>query len=125
MLIVENRRRADPRLRDLPVNAAASVFAIIAILMAGLTLLAWVVGGGASQLVDLAQGFRGRYMYHTGGLVFAGIPWALSLIFGAWGFRPGSHKVTNGLAIASVAVGGVLAVIATAAALIYGAGLSD
>ena len=64
-------------------------------------------------------------MYHTGGLFAAGIPWALSLIFGAWGFRPKGNPVTNALAIAAIAIGGLLAVVATVAALVYGAGLSD
>ncbi len=125
LMVVEFRRRADPVRLGLPVNPRPSVFAIIAIVMAGLTLLAWVVGGGPTQVIDLAQGLRARYMYHTGGLFIAGIPWALSLIFGAWGFRPKGNRVTNALAIAAVAVGGLLAVVAVVAALVYGAGLSD
>ena len=88
-------------------------------------MLAWILGGGPTQLIDLAQGLRARYMYHTGGLFVAGIPWALSLIFGAWGFRPKGHTVTNVLAIVAIVVGVLLAVVATVAALVYGAGLSD
>jgi len=125
LTITEFRRRADPVRLGLPVNPRPSVFAIIAIAMAGLTLLAWVVGGGPTQLIDLAQGLRARYMYNTGGLFAAGIPWALSLIFGAWGFRPKGHTVTNVLAIAAITIGGLLAVVAVVAALVYGAGLSD
>ena len=125
MIVVELRRRVDPNRLGLPVNPRPSVFAIIAIVMAGVTLFAWVVGDGPTQLIDLAQGLRARYMYHTGGLFAAGIPWALSLIFGAWGFRPKGHTVTNALAIAAIAIGGLLAVVAIVAALVYGAGLSD
>ncbi len=125
LTITEYRRRADPVRLGLPVNPRPSVFAIIAIAMAALTLLAWVVGDGPTQLIDLAQGRRARFMYHTGGLFAAGIPWALSLIFGAWGFRPKGHTVTNVLAIVAIAIGGVLAVVAVVAALVYGAGLSD
>ena len=125
MIVVEFRRRADPNRLGLPVNPRPSVFAIIAVVMAFLTVLAWVVGGGPTQLIDLAQGLRARYMYHTGGLFAAGIPWALSLIFGAWGFRPKGNIVTNALAIAAIAIGGLLAVVAIVAALVYGAGLSD
>jgi hypothetical protein len=124
-IVVEYRRRADPRRLDLPVNTDISVFAIVAMTMAVLTVLVWVVGGGAQQLVDLAQGIRGRYMYHTGGLFIAGIPWVLSLVFGALAFRPRGNTVTNVIALAAVAVGGFLAIVAIAAALIYGAGLSD
>ncbi len=88
LTITEYRRRTDPVRLGLPVNPRPSVFAILAVALAGLTLLAWVVGEGPTQLIDLAAGLRARYMYHTGGLFAAGIPWALSLIFGAWGFRP-------------------------------------
>lgn len=125
LIVVEVRRRADPNRLGLPVNPRPSVFAIVAVGMAVLTLMFWIGGGGPTQLIDLAQGLRARYMYHTGGLFAAGIPWALSLIFGAWGFRPKGNVVTNGLAIAAIVIGGLLAVVATAAALIYGAGLSD
>jgi hypothetical protein len=125
MIVVELRRRADPNRLGLPVNPRPSVFAIIAVVLAFLTVLAWVVGGGPTQLIDLAQGLRARYMYHTGGLVAAGIPWALSLIFGAWGFRPRAHVVTNVLAVVAIVISGLLAVAAVVAALVYGAGLSD
>jgi len=125
MIVVEYRRRADPARRELEVNTRPSVFAIIAIVMAVLTVVAWVVSGGPTQLLDLAQGLRARYMYHTGGLFIAGIPWVLSLVFGTWGFRPRGYAVTNVLAAAAVAIGGLLAIVATVAALVYGAGLSD
>ncbi len=125
LTVVEFRRRADPIRLGLPVNPRPSVFAIIAIAMAGLTLFAWVVGDGPNQVIDLVQGLRARYMYHTGGLVAAGIPWALSLIFGAWGFRPRAHVVTNVLAVVAIVISGLLAVAAVVAALVYGAGLSD
>jgi hypothetical protein len=123
--VVEFRRRADPTRSQLPVNARLSVFAIIAIGMAVLTAVAWIVSGGPQQVADLAQGLRARYMYHTGGLFIAGIPWVLSLVFGALGFRPGGHRVSNALALAAIAISGLLAVVALVAALVYGAGLSD
>jgi hypothetical protein len=125
LIVVEVRRRGDPNRLGLPVNPRPSVFAIVAVGMAVLTLMFWIGGGGPTQLIDLAQGLRARYMYHTGGLFAAGIPWALSLIFGAWGFRPNGNRVTNALAIAAIAIGALLAVVATVAALVYGAGLSD
>ena len=123
--IVEFRRRADPLRQALAPDTRRSVLAIVALILAGVTVLAWVNGGGAGQLIDLAQGVRGRYMYHTGGIFIAGIPWVLSLVFGAWGFRSRGNRITNILALIAVGVGVVLAVIAAAAALIYGAGLSD
>jgi hypothetical protein len=125
MTFVEYRRRADPNRLGLPVNTRPSVFAIIALVMAVLTVLAWIVGTGPQQVIDLLQGLRARYMYHTGGLFVAGIPWALSLIFGAWGYRPRANVLTNVLAIVAVSIGGLLAVEAIVASLVYGAGLSD
>ncbi len=125
LLVVEYRRRSDPNRLGLPVNQRPSIFAILALVMAVLTVVAWVVGTGPTQVIDLIQGLRARYMYHTGGLFAAGIPWALSLIFGAWGFRPRANPLTNALAIAAVAIGGLLAVEAIVASLVYGAGLSD
>ena len=55
MLVVEFRRRADPNRLGLPVNPRPSVFAIIALVMAVLTVLAWVVGGGPTQVIDLPR----------------------------------------------------------------------
>lgn len=117
---VEYTRRRTPGRLGLPVNARLSVFAIIALVMSALAVAAWAVGGGLEQLV-----LRDRYMYATGGLFFAGIPWALGGIFGAWGFRPGGNRVTNILAIIALAGWAMLAAFTTFAALIYGAGLSD
>jgi preprotein translocase subunit SecG len=64
-------------------------------------------------------------MYHTGGLFAAGIPWALGVIFGAWGFRPGANRVTNVLAIVALVLGLFLAVVTTIASVVYGLGYSD
>ena len=125
MTVVESRRRADPVRQALPVYTQRSVFAIFAIGLAALTLLAWILGGGPTQLIDLAQGLRARYQFHTAALFFAGIPWVLSLVFGAWGFRPKANAVTNALAIAAIVISGLLAVVAAVAALVYGADLSD
>jgi hypothetical protein len=123
--VVEFRRRADPLRQGLPPDTRRSVQAIVAVILAGVTVVAWVYDGGVGQLINLAQGVRGRYMFHAGGIFIAGIPWVLSLIFGAWGFHPRGNRTTNVLALIAVGVGVVLAVIAAAAALIYGAGLSD
>jgi hypothetical protein len=122
---VEFTRRARPDRRALEVNTRPSVFAIIALALSVFAVLVWAVGGGLIEMIDLLSGRRTRYMNHTGGLFLAGIPWALGMIFGAWGFRPGGHRVTNLLALVAVSVGLLLAAATTAAALVYGAGLSD
>jgi hypothetical protein len=125
LAVVEFIRRANPELRARPLNTRPSVFAIVAVSLSGLALLAWAVGGGLVELITLLSDVRTRYMNHTGGLFLAGIPWALGMVFGAWGFRPGGHRVTSILALVAVVVGVLLAVPTTAAALVYGAGLSD
>lgn len=125
LIIVEFVRRANPHRVAAPVSARPSVFAIISIVMAAIAFLGFATAGGGEQLAYLVQGIRGRYMYWTGALFVAGIPWALAAIFGAWGFRPRGHLVTNILAAVSVVVWLLLAALTTTAALIYGAGLSD
>ena len=117
---VEYTRRRTPGRLGVPINARLSVFAILALVMSAIAVAAWATGGGLEQLV-----LRDRYMYATGGLFFAGIPWALGAIFGAWGFRPGGNRVTNILAIIAIILWAMLAAFTTFAALIYGAGLSD
>lgn len=125
LIIVEFVRRANPLRVAAPVNARPSVFAIVAIVMAAIAFVGFATAGGGEQLTYLIQGIRGRYMYWTGALFVAGIPWALAAIFGAWGFRPRGHLVTNILAAVSLVAWLLLAALTTTAALIYGAGLSD
>lgn len=125
LIIVEFVRRASPYRSAAPVSTRPSVFAIVAIVMAAIAFVGFATAGGGEQLAYLVQGIRGRYMYWTGALFVAGIPWALAAIFGAWGFRPRGHLVTNILAAVSVVVWLLLAALTTTAALIYGAGLSD
>ncbi|MBX3194674.1 MAG: hypothetical protein KF727_06190 [Microbacteriaceae bacterium] len=122
----ELTRRRSPERRAAPVNGAPSVLALVGIALSAATLVAWAALGGVEQLGFLLTGIRGRYMYHTGGIFIAGIPWALGMIFGAWGFRPGGgHRVTNVLALVSIGIGVFLAVVSVIAALVYGADLSD
>lgn len=125
LLIVEFVRRGNPARATLPVNTRPSVFAIIAIVLSAIALLAFLTTGAGEQIGYLIQGIRGRYMYWTGGLFVAGIPWALGAIFGAWGFRPRANTATNVLAAIAIVSWVLLAALTTTAALIYGAGLSD
>lgn len=125
LTVVEFMRRADPARRALAVSTRPSVFAIIALALSVFALIAWTIGGGLFELIDLLSGMRTRYMNHTFGLFIAGIPWALGMVFGVWGFRPGGHRTTNVLALVAIAIGLLLAAASVAAALVYGAGLSD
>lgn len=122
--IVETVQRQTSRRLDAPRNPSLSVFAIIAVVMSTLAVVAWSFGG-AEQFGFLLTGVRGRYMYHTGALFIAGIPWVLGVVFGAWGFRPKANTVTNVLAIVAVAAGLFLAVVTTIASVVYGLGYSD
>jgi hypothetical protein len=125
LTVVEFMRRANTARRDIAVNTRPSVFAIIALALSVFALVAWTIGGGLFELIDLIEGVRTRYMNHTFGLFIAGIPWGLGMVFGAWGFRPGGHRTTNVLALVAILLGLLLAAATTAAALVYGAGLSD
>jgi hypothetical protein len=125
LLIVEYVRRGTPGRLAAPVNTRPSVFAIIAVALAAIALVAFATTGAGEQLGYLVQGIRGRYMYWTGGLFLVGIPWALAAIFGAWGFRPRANPATNILAAIALVIWLLIAALTTTAALIYGAGLSD
>src|SRR4026209_1306468 len=51
MTVVASRGRAAPVRQALPVHTQRSVFAIFAIGLAALTLVAWILGGGPTQLI--------------------------------------------------------------------------
>ncbi len=123
--VVEYVRRAAAQRRARPISTRMSGFAIAGVSLTAFTLMVWIVTGSLGEFIELFGPTRTRYMTHSFGLAIAGIPWVLGMLFGAWGFRPGGHRITNVLALVSVGVGVVLAVISTAAALVYGAGLSD
>jgi hypothetical protein len=125
LTIVEYVRRGVQEHAAVPVNTRPSIFAIVALGLSLVAAFAWAGGGGLEQLGYLLGGIRPRYMYATGTLFVAGIPWALGAIFGVLGFRPGGNRVTNALGLAAVAIWAILAVLTTVAALVYGADLSD
>jgi hypothetical protein len=125
LLIVEFVRRGNAARATLPVNVRPSMFAIIALVLSAIALVAFLTTGAGEQIGYLIQGIRGRYMYWTGGLFVVGIPWALGGIFGAWGFRPRANTATNILAAIAIAIWLLLAALSTTAAIIYGLDLSD
>ncbi|HEV7741537.1 MAG TPA: hypothetical protein VGO65_03890 [Pseudolysinimonas sp.] len=124
LTIAETAQRQTTRRPDAPLNTRFSVFAIIAIVMSAIAVVLWWTSG-AEQFGYLLTGVRGRYMYHTGGLFLAGIPWTLGIVFGAWGYRPRAHRVTNVLALVAILAGLFLAVVTTIASVVYGLGYSD
>lgn len=122
--LVEYVQRRTTRPPGAPVNGRFSIFAIIAVAMSVIAFSSWCFGG-FEQFTYLLTGVRGRYMYHTGTLFLAGIPWVLGVVFGSIGFRPGANRVTNILALVAVGLGLFLAIVTTIASLVYGLGYSD
>ena len=125
LTLIDHVQRGTSRAPGLPLDTRLSVFAIVAVVLSAIAVTCWAIGGGAEQLLNLLTATRGRYMYHTGGLVLAGIPWVLGMVFGTLGFRPGANRLTNILALVAVGLGGVLATVTTIASVVYGLGLSD
>lgn len=110
--------------RGYPLRSRTPV-AIVAVVLAGIALAAWVVFGGVGSIVELIPPDRGRYMYAAGGLFYAGAPWVLAAIFGAHAFRRGGERTNNVLALVALAVVGMLAAYAVVSSVIYGLGLTD
>ncbi len=110
--------------RGYPLRSQTPV-AIVAVLLAGVALLAWIWFGGVGSIVELIPPDRGRYMYASGGLFYAGAPWVLAVIFGAHAFRRGGAARNNVLALVALAVPAVLVTYAVVSSVIYGLGLTD
>lgn len=99
--------------------------AIVAVILAAPAVLAWIWFGGIGSILELIPPDRGRYMYASGGLFYAGVPWVLAVIFGAHAFRRGGTTRNNVLAIVAIAVPALLVAYAIASSVIYGMGLTD
>lgn len=99
--------------------------AIVALILAGAAVVAWVFFGGIGSIVELIPPDRGRYMYAAGGLFYGGALWVLAVIFGAHAFRRGGTPRNNLLAILAIAIPAVLVAYAVASSVIYGMGLTD
>ena len=99
--------------------------AIVAVILTAAAFVAWVWFGGIGSIVELIPPDRGRYMFASGGLFYAGVPWALAAIFGAHAFRRGGTVSNNVLAIVALSVTGLMVAYAVASSVIYGMGLTD
>jgi len=98
---------------------------VLAVVFGVVTAVAALVLGGAEQLLLFVQGARLRYMYETAGVFFFGIPWMLSIAFGAVAYRRGGGRA-NSVLVAAALLFGLLVLIPTiAGSIIYGLGLSD
>jgi len=105
--------------------ATAGAFAVTGIVLAGITVLAFL---GLSVVPSIAVAVEGgdlRYMGLSSGMVFLGIPWVAGVFFSAAAYRPG--RGTRNSVLSLVALGALLVVAAAtvAAALAYGAGLTE
>jgi hypothetical protein len=103
-----------------------SALALAAIILAGATLLGWLLFGGVGFLIHLAQGGSElRYYLDVNGMFFLGVPWLLALVFGVTAFRVGAGRRHNTVALIAVAVPVLLAVPTITSGVLYGLGLTD
>jgi hypothetical protein len=90
-----------------------------------LAVIGWLLLCAPHLVGNAITGERGKYNGNVGGVVLAGIPWILSFVFGAIAVRRGATRLSNGLALASIACGLAILVPVLIASFIYGLGLSD
>jgi hypothetical protein len=109
--------------RGYPLKAATR-FATVALVLAAVAVVVWIVAGGIGAIVGLALG-SGRYMYAAGGLFYGGALWVLATIFGSHAVRRGGRRDNNVVAFVALAVAGCLVLFAVVSSVIYGLGLTD
>jgi len=105
--------------------AGVRPLAIVAAGLAVLTVLAWLLLGGAEFLAKLAGGERLRYYMDVNGAFFAGIPWMLAIVFGAISIRRDRPVLHNVLAIGAVVIGMLVLAASLFSSIAYGLGLTD
>ncbi|MBX3098382.1 MAG: hypothetical protein KF761_02275 [Salinibacterium sp.] len=117
-LVHRHRLRAEPVDRVVVLTIVAAALSVVA-------FATWLFAGGLDDIGLLAAGQRGRYMYGTAGLFFAGAAWCLAFIFGTIGYRKGGGRLNTGLSVGALAVAFLLLAAALAAGVSYGLGLTD
>lgn len=110
MLLVERARRRIPARLAAPTSTRVSVIAILALLFSLVITAAFLFSGAISELSRMSGGLRAQYLNLVLSHVIVGVPWVLGVVFGAWGYRPGGHRVTNVLALVALALGVLLMV---------------
>lgn len=108
LVAVERGRARQPGRREAPLDTRKSILAIVGVALSVIAVGAWLTSGGVSEFARMSGGFSAQYINIVLPLILAGVPWVLGLVFGAWGFRPGAHRVTNVLALIAVALGTLL-----------------
>lgn len=93
--------------------------------LAGLVLLAFVAFSLVSGIVNAIDGSDQRYMAWSAGMFYLGVPWVLGLFFSAAAYRPGRGAVNSALSITAIVVLLAVAAGTVAAAIAYGAGLTE
>jgi hypothetical protein len=106
-------------------SAGVRPLAIWAAGLAALTAFAWLTLGGAAFLGKLVAGERLRYYLDVNGAFFAGIPWALAIVFGVISIRRDRPVLHNLLAIAAVVIAALVLVASLFSSIAYGRGLTD
>lgn len=105
MLLVERARRRIPARIAAPISTRVSVIAILAVVFSVAITVAFLSFGGISELSRMSGGLRAQYLNLVLSHVIVGVPWVLGVVFGAWGYRPGGHRVTNVLALIALGLG--------------------
>lgn len=109
--------------RGYPLREKTAITSV-ALVLAGVATLIWVVAGGIWSIVGLAQG-NARYMNAAGGLFLGGFLWVLALVFASHGYRRGGSSRNNLFAIIALAVVGALVLFAIVSSVMYGLGLTN
>ena len=113
------------RVATQPGARPLDIFPVVDVISGGVAVVAWLSLGGAEMIALLATGSRLRYMSEVLGAFLAGVPWALSFVFGAIGIRRRQNGASRALAILALALGLVVLVGVSVATIVYGLGLSD
>lgn len=100
-------------------------FAIVGVVLAVATLLAFLLLSALPGVSNAVDGADQRYMSWSAGLFWLGIPWVVGVFFSAAAFRPGRGAANSALALGSLAVQLLVAAGTAAAAIAYGAGLTE
>jgi hypothetical protein len=114
-----------PRVPGAPVKRVTG-WTVTALVLAGASLVGWLLLGGIGFLLRLALEFDElRYMEDVLGFFLLGAAWVAGLFFSALGYRRGRTTLNNGLAVLAAVVLLLLVVPTLTSGILYGLGLTD
>lgn len=105
---------------------ASTPVTLVALVLAGVALVAFLAGGGIAAIVQLASpDLRGRYLFASQGLFFTGVVWVLATVFASHGYRRFGTRRNNTFAVTALVVVAVPVLFAVVSSVLYGLGLTD